>query len=487
MRKILLFVAFTASCISIFAQQNDFTSMGRGTSTTFVTDYHTTGINPANLGFKRVYETKHVTFGLMETGFSAYSGALGKTEFRKSITDFGSSNFTFAEKQKAASQFTNEVLALNLDVNWLGISYQDDKIGGFSLNIRETGRWYSTFNKNMSDIMFLGFKAPYFDSLLLNNYERVENVETNYPRADSIGIMAGYKDPGQGLNYSQLFEGSKISMMVYREYAINYGKEIKLNDYFAIAGGLGVKYIQGFGIMDIEVKDGVMTSYGAFSPAFDIDFGSATKSNPSADTTGGYKPVGHGLGIDIGFNVYYKEKIKLGFAFTNIGSVTWKGNVYTAQDTTLSNMESGGFSNYNIFSEADEIASDEGLFKWQGKQKLVTKLPTTFRMGISHQLEDKGEVGIDIIVPMNKQPGSIQKPYWAIGGDFKVFRFLRLSSGIAYGGNFDKRVNIPLGITLVLGEQAAWEIGFASRDAITYFRQKGPALSFAFGFLRFRV
>src|SRR5690606_3882293 len=145
----------------------------------------------------------------------------------------------------------------------------------------------------------------------------------------------------------------------------------------------------------------------------------------SADTTGGYKPVGHGLGIDIGFNLYYKEKIKFGFAFTNIGSITWKGNVYTAQDSALYNMESGGFSNYNIFSQADDIASDEGLFKWQGKQKLVTKLPTTFRMGVSHQFEEKGEIGIDIIFPLNKQPGNIQKPYWAIGGDFKLFRFLR--------------------------------------------------------------
>ena len=276
-------------------------------------------------------------------------------------------------------------------------------------------------------------------------------------------------------------------MMIYREYALSYGKEVKFSDDFAVAGGLSLKYLQGYGIIDIEVKDGVLTSYGALSPAFPVDYGSAALTNPSADTSGKLTPVGKGMGMDLGFNVYYKEKIKLGFAFTNIGSITWDGNVYTAQDTTLYDITSGGFSNYNIFSQASQVAGDDGLFKWEGKSKLKTKLPTMFRMGISQQFEDKAEIGFDMILPLNDQPGTIKKAYWAIGADFKPFKFLRLSSGVAYGGNYDTRVNIPVGITFIVGEQATWEIGFASRDAVTYFRQKGPALSFAFGFLRFRA
>ncbi|MBX9853164.1 MAG: hypothetical protein K2X86_15580 [Cytophagaceae bacterium] len=487
MKRLLTLFAFSISFLNLNAQQefSVFTAAGRGTATTFVTDYHTTGINPANLGFKRTYENKHVTFGLMEFGISAYSGALEKSEFRQSITDFGSSNFTYEQKRNAANQFAGQNLAVNFDLNWFGISYQHDKIGGFALNIRESARWFSNFNQNMSDIMFLGWKAPYFEQLALANGDTVANTPSNYAYADAQGIVAGFTTNPQ--LFSQLFEGSQISMMAYREYALSYGKEFKLSETFAIAGGLGLKYIQGYGIMQIQVEDGKLTSYGAFSPAFDINFGAAANNNPSRMDGSGLKSVGKGFGADIGLNLYYKEKIKLGVAVTNLGSITWDGNAYTAKDTLLVDMSSGGFDGYNMFSEAEKITGEDGVFKWQGEKSIKTKLPTMVRWGVSHQFEDKAEVGFDMIIPVNNQPGSLQKAYWALGADFKVLRFLKLSGGLASGGNYDKRLNIPLGITFVVGEHGTWEVGFASRDAVTYFRQKGPALSFAFGFLRFRA
>jgi hypothetical protein len=489
MKKLVLFIFLSTPFFSVIAQQSDFTSFGRGVSTTFVTDYHVTGINPANLGFKRSYETKHVTFGLFETGLSAYSGAIGRSEFRKSLTSFGSSDFDNEQKRKAASQFAGENFAANADINILGVAYQNDKIGGFAFNVRETGRWFSTFNKNFSDLIFLGLKAPYFTNLELGDGSIKPNDPSRYEEYENFnqGIVRGFRNPGSEQMYSEIFDGSRISMMYYREYALSYGKEITLNDMFAVAGGLSLKYLQGYGVMDIQAKDGKLTAYSSFSPAFGFDFGNAAKTNPSADTSGSYKSVGNGFGTDLGFNVTFKEKIKLGIAVTNIGSISWKGNIYTAQDTLLYDFESEGFEGYNLFSEAGQIAADDGLFKWKGNSKLVTKLPTTLRIGASHKLEDKAEIGIDMIFPLNDQPGTLKKPYWALGGDIKVLKFLRLSSGIAYGGNYDKRVNIPVGITFVIGEQASWEIGFASRDAITYFREKGPALSFAFGFLRFRA
>jgi hypothetical protein len=488
MKKIFVFLILIPILNRLHAQQEHsvFTAAGRGVATTFGTDYHTVGINPANLGFKRLYENKHVTFGLTEIAASAYSGALQKTEFRRSLFNFSGTEFSYEDKLKAAQQFAGEKLALNLDINWFGISYQHDKIGGFALNIRETARWYSTFNDSLADVMFLGFKSSYFDQLRLSDGSIVANDPSQYSAYESIGISEGIRSSNQK-TFSQLFEGSKISMMTYREYSLSYGKEFVISDLFAVAGGIGLKYLQGYGIMDIEAKDGKLTAYGAFSPAFQIDFGSATQNNPSADTTGGYKSVGRGFGMDLGFNIYFKEKIKFGVAVTNIGSINWFGNVYTANDTTLFSTKSEEFNNYNIFAEAQKLSSDDGIFKWEGQKSLKTKLPTLLRIGASHQFEDKGEVGFDLVIPVNDQPGTLQKPYWAVGGDFKVFKFLRLSTGFAKGGNYDKRMTVPVGITFVVGEYGTWEVGFASRDAVTYFRQKGPALSLAFGFLRFRV
>jgi hypothetical protein len=489
MKKILPLVVSLFSVLTLSAQTeySVFTSTGRGVATTFETDYHSVGINPANLGFKRLYENKHVTFGLMEVGVSAFSDALSKKDFRKSITDFGSSTFTYQDKLKAASQFVNAPLALNADINWFGISYQNDKIGGFAFNIRETGRWYSTFNKNFSEFLFLGYKASYFDSLQLNNGQTVANNPSNYHKADSIGISQGFRIPSNAQLYSQIFGGTRMSFLYYREYSLSYGKEFKINDFFALAGGVSVKYLQGYAMMNIDFTKNTLTSVGAFSPFLGVDFGSATKTNPSADTTDRYKPVGNGIGADFGFNLYYKEKIKVGVALTNLGSISWDGNVYSIQDTTLYNMKSNGFDSYNIIHESDKIISSQGFFKWEGKHKVKTTLPTLLRLGASQQFEDKAEIGVDFVIPMNKQPGQLYKPYWALGGDFKVLKFLRLSAGVAHGGNYSTRVNIPVGVTFIVGEHGTWEFGFSSRDAVTYFREKGPALSFAFGFLRFRA
>ena len=60
------------------------------------------------------------------------------------------------------------------------------------------------------------------------------------------------------------------------------------------------------------------------------------------------------------------------------------------------------------------------------------------------------------------------------------------------GGNTDYsvaldkyQVSIPVGLTFIAGN-GTWEGGIASRDAVTFFTQNGPTLSFSTGFLRFR-
>src|SRR4051812_11235169 len=100
MKKLLLSAFLGLVCLSTFAQTeySVFTTTGRGVATTFETDYHATEINPANLGFKRKYENKHVTFGLFEVGLSAYSAALEKKDFRANIFHVADTKFTYDQK-----------------------------------------------------------------------------------------------------------------------------------------------------------------------------------------------------------------------------------------------------------------------------------------------------------------------------------------------------------------------------------------------------
>lgn len=488
MRKVI-FTAILSGLIFIAQAQHentDFTSTGRaGVATTLATDYHAASINPANLGFKPQYETKKVTFGLLESSFSAYTSALTKTNFKKAITNFGGTEFNYQQKLTAANNFVAQPLSLNLDLTPIGIAFQSEKFGGISISTRESFRWYSQFGPQTSQILFLGKTAPYFDSLQLNNGQKIKNTPHN---VDSVGlenIARGYSSTPQQL--SVLLDGSKIKMHWYREYNISYGREVYNNDVIAITAGIGLKYVQGFQYIDIKAENGKLEGVGAFNPAFNINFGTAAISNPSAINGSNYQSVGKGFGLDLGVDFIYREKTKVGVAITNIGSVKYTGNVYEIKDSTIYSVSSEGFNSYNIFYEAPNMVSNKGLFRYTGKKDLVVKLPTVLRFGASHKLNDKLQFGIDFIAPFNQTAGNFQKPVIAAGADLFPVRWIKLSSGTFLGGNYGSRAVVPFGLTFIVGENGTWEVGAATRDIITYFRQDSPALSLAFGFLRFRI
>jgi hypothetical protein len=487
-RYLLLILLLTFTSLAKAQQEYSvFTAAGRGVATTFVTDYQAIGINPANLGFKRTYDTKHVTFGLMEVGLSAFSDALTKSTFKKSMTTFNTTDFTNQQKIDAARNFAGKSLAVNADVNWFGISYQHDKLGGFAFGIRESVRFYSKFSQQTSDFLFRGYGAAYFDTLHLNNGSAVANTQANY-LANQGNIS--YGQANKPTTMATIFNGSKMQMVWYREYNLSYGKEFKINDDIAISGGVGLKYLQGFAMMNASSDGTSLMATGAFSPNLHINFGNAAATNPSSDTVSKGlmpKPAGTGFGADLGLNIVIKEKLKIGVAVTNIGSITYDVNVYSMKNDTIAKIDNAGFQNYNIFTQFSNFTSNSGLFKWEGKKNVKVNLPTMFRAGASLKFGDKAEVGVDFIIPATTTPGNLQTMIWSMGGDFKPMRWLKLSGGMTHGGNYGSRVNIPLGLTIIVGENGTWELGVASRDAVTWFRNNGPALSIAMGFLRFRI
>src|SRR5690606_37144189 len=77
-------------------ERSAFTATGRGVATTVVQDYQSIVINPANLAWTDKYE-KRDAFGIAEGGMSLYSEALGRKEFRESISGFDE-QMTNAEK-----------------------------------------------------------------------------------------------------------------------------------------------------------------------------------------------------------------------------------------------------------------------------------------------------------------------------------------------------------------------------------------------------
>src|SRR6185437_5367289 len=140
-----------------------------------------------------------------------------------------------------------------------------------------------------------------------------------------------------------------------------------------------------------------------------------------------------------------------------------------------------GINGYNFLTQIPNIiASNDngkgsGIFAWGGLQKVTIQLPTQLRIGLSQKLEDdRAHVGVDVVVPLNNAPGNLVTPYYAIGGDFKPIKCIRLSAGFSHGGIFTSTINIPIGVTFIIGENGSWEFGVASRDFISYFKNNSP-------------
>ncbi|MFN3405478.1 MAG: DUF5723 family protein [Cytophagaceae bacterium] len=488
MKKLLL--SSSLFFISFFAYSQHegaaFTATGRaGVATSFVTDYQAIGINPANLGYKTRYETKHFTIGLGEGSYSAYTSAIKKGDFKQSLLDINSVNFDYNQKVQAANNFINQPVALNFDVTFLGFAIQTEKMGGLAFSVTESYSWFSRFSGPMTELMFLGKTSSYFNELELKDGRRVPNDPSqSYHHPDSIA--RGIRSVNQ-FTLGQLLAGSTMKNHWYRTYNVAYGREIITTDLLTISGGIGLKYVQGFNYIDAHSRGGRLSAVGAFNPALDIDFGVAANTNPSAVNNTNYQPIGQGYGFDIGVNAVFNEKIKVAMAITNIGSVTYRGNIYRMEDSTLVSISTEGMASYNLFAEAPNLVAGQGFFKWKGEEKLVVSLPTMFRLGGSVKLNDLAEVGIDLVAPINKAAGNIEKPIIAVGGDVYPVRWIKLSTGMNLGGNYTGKANIPFGVMIIAGENGTWEFGVATRDIVTYLSQNKPNYSLAIGLLRFRI
>ena len=123
-----------------------------------------------NLGWASKYEDKKFTMGLGEFSYSVHSEVLTKQELRDAfsatISGDSLSTFTYDEKLKAAQEFANSGMALDMDLGSFGFAYNDEKFGGIAFRINDQFNWYSRFNETTSEILFLGKLAPYFDSLV---------------------------------------------------------------------------------------------------------------------------------------------------------------------------------------------------------------------------------------------------------------------------------------------------------------------------------
>ncbi len=467
MRKAYTFVALCMLSATVFGQAeiSAFSATGSGYSTASLTDYQCLGVNPANLGWKK---NKHTTsLGFLEAGASIFAEPLTKKE---AIADLfnNEKNLTYAERVTAAEQFNGTRLMAQMGTTWVGFAYQDEKFGGIAFSLRERFNWNTKFNINVSNFMFLGFHDPYFDSLSVVN-------------GDTIGYST------QPVAASEVYKGSELRFIWYREYNLGYGRSFYKNKNINLYAGVNFKYLTGYGSFEYTQKDGNLQAYSALSPIFGVDYDTPT---PSAIEGKGLKKTGTGFGVDLGFTADLYEKVRIAVAINDIGSINWDGNVYEGNETKVWKIETGGINNYNIFEQGeliqtDNAPDDEG--EWEGLESKRVSLPTNLRAGAVYKINTEFEAGADLYMPMGDMvPGAYEAALFGLGFKYTPAKWVKLSLGMVNGGKMG--TSIPFGVSFFpfKSDASTWEIGFGLRDvASAFMKTDSPNVGLSFGLLRF--
>jgi hypothetical protein len=477
MKKITLscFALISASICLAQSELHSFTVAGNGAVTTFATDYQTLGINPANLGWSNEFQNKTIAFGVMDFGFSLHSEALASPLVRKGF-QFNPSAASLQDKIDMLEVIADNGIYFSADVSWMGFSLNTEKFGGFAVSVRDRMQSSLSFNGTSGDIFILGYNATYFDQKFDEN-----NNPTTDPDKIDYGVASNPK------TLAELFDGTAISFNWVREFNIGYGKRVYNTDLLSLYAGIGLKYIQGIGVLDIRADGENFTAFSSFDKDFGLDYKKIYQEFLGANADNNNVPTGKGAGVDLGFNAVLLNKIKFGIALNGAGSVTWEGNALEVDNKKIDTTYFSGLNSPNIFAQVGDIVGEEGLFQWKETDKggKTISTPATLRIGTSYQHGKLLEVGMDVTLPMNKEvPGSMAGGIFGLGATFKPLPWLRFSTGYVTGADYKNK--IPVGLVFIKG-LGIWESGIASRDIVSLFKENGTTISVVTGFLRFRI
>jgi hypothetical protein len=494
-QRILLL--FAAALTTFFVQSQTqgvaFTTVGKGVATPFVTDYHCLGINASALGWGTGYADKRFTMGSSEFGFGIYSDNLTADKL-KNLTktllnqarNKDESTIDYQQQLQAAGDYAEAGISMFLDYNWAGFAFQNEKFGGIAFNIRENYQYYSKLNQQTTDILFRGNLSSYFDSLTVVFGTDTTTIANNGNLSQDSMAAVIQGNISVPLQLSKITKGSEVRMVWNRSYNIGYGRKLFGKDsVFVLYGGVGARLIQSMAMFNLQSDDDGLRVYSSITPAFNIDYGNIGGSNVLNYDGKGIPPaVGNGYGIDLSASAILFSKLRIAAAVNNIGSVTYKRNVYTVKDTLFGDFSLSGLDQANITQSVNQMLRDGGILTLEGQEKYVLANAADFRLGASINLFKILNLGFDMVAPFNNDnPGSLQNAIFSFGGDVRPVKWIALNAGY-YGGGIYKS-NIPVGVTFIL-KDGAYECGIASRDALTFFTKNSNSVSTAFGFARFR-
>ncbi len=439
-------------------EQSSFGATGRGgTATSFVTDYQALGINPANLGFQTKYA---FSLGIAELGYGIYSEALVKDDVRAILFN-NEDSITAAQSEVLAQAFLNEGIQFNVDVMAVGFSLRVPKFGTLAFSVTGHAAYNSKFDGEAANIIFEGYDyAGYFDTVIVTPTE----------------IYGVAYEP---LSLSELFGDSEFKFDVNTSFNFGYGlKLFGSEETISAYAGIGFKYILGYGYLDMHSDGSTITGISALGlDILDLEAGITSPITASAA-----EPVGRGTGWDFGFSVKIRDALTASASIVDIGKMKYTANVLQINDFVLDTVSFSGVTSTDPIQIISDMLNEQDLIEYSGLSEFEVSLPTKLRLGASLKINDLLDVGLDAVFPMNEVAGAIETPVIGVGAQLTLFEILNLSAGLSAGGGY--AYNVPAGIGL---DFKIWEIGVATRDALTWFGETSPNVSMAIGVLRFKI
>ena len=473
---------------SSFAQPESsaFTLTGMAASTPFARDYQALTINPANLDFETGYEQRS-TLGLFDITTSVYTELLTKQEILDNILRRKKTPLTYQEQIAQVDRLTMKQSTADVDVMIFGNSIRTKKSGTFAFGIRDRVDYYTQLDRQLTELLWMGNQSAYFDSLLIATQSGRDSIIARPDQfiPDQFNILQAFIAADSAPSVREILGDSKLGFTWYREFNLAYGKRLLQTDLFDFHIGIGAKFMIGQGIIQVDGANG--EAYSSLSPIFKFDYSQLENApdNPSAlsEEAPALKPVGKGVGFDLGASIMVAEHFIVNAAINDIGEMVWDGNIYELADGKLTNFGGAGLESLDFGSMLNNFDGLDALLVWKGAETRTSRLNTTARFGIGYEKIQKLRIGFDMVTPMNDNKANLQQAVYNAGIEFTPWPWLHLQTGFSTGGNYASKMSAGIYFTSMGG---GYEFGVATRDILTLFNDDNPTLSFALGFLRFR-
>jgi hypothetical protein len=260
------------------------------------------------------------------------------------------------------------------------------------------------------------------------------------------------------------FDGTALNASVTAQIntSVAYLLPYEFSKVSNISVGVGVKYLIGLAYSSTDHYNANISTEGDVYTSKDGSTDFLTKKIKGsfdflqfvAVDTADRKPVGSGLGFDIGVSGLLFDMVQFGVSVTDIGSMTWDKKTKAII----------GKSDFEITNPTDTAQQNTIARAFKGKTIDTTgfkfSLPTALHIGAAIQLDDVFEslpfrwlVATDMHIGFNEVAGNTKLVQFAIGTELDpIAGWLPLRTGLLLGGR----------------ERFAWSAGFGLHFANTF-------------------